>query len=34
MFDFVHWYNNIRIHGRLNYLTPIRLLAIPVQCFF
>ncbi|WP_425379283.1 IS3 family transposase [Spiroplasma endosymbiont of Polydrusus pterygomalis] len=23
LFDFVHWYNNIRIHGRLNYLTPV-----------
>ncbi|WP_425379302.1 IS3 family transposase [Spiroplasma endosymbiont of Polydrusus pterygomalis] len=19
----MHWYNNIRIHGRLNYLTPV-----------
>ncbi|WP_342264095.1 IS3 family transposase [Spiroplasma endosymbiont of Clivina fossor] len=22
LFDFVNWYNNIRIHGNLNYLTP------------
>ncbi|WP_374697129.1 IS3 family transposase [Spiroplasma endosymbiont of Polydrusus formosus] len=21
LFNFVHWYNNIRIHGSLNYLT-------------
>ncbi|MCX5773023.1 MAG: IS3 family transposase, partial [Fusobacteria bacterium] len=20
--DYIHWYNNIRIHGSLNYLTP------------
>ncbi len=24
LFDFVHWYNNIRIHGSLNYLTPVQ----------
>ncbi|MBW3059118.1 MAG: hypothetical protein CXB60_08725 [Spiroplasma poulsonii] len=23
LFDFVNWYNNIRIHGSLNYLTPV-----------
>ena len=23
LFDYVNWYNNIRIHGSLNYLTPI-----------
>ncbi|WP_342256811.1 IS3 family transposase [Spiroplasma endosymbiont of Poecilobothrus nobilitatus] len=23
LFDFVHWYNNIRIHGSLNYLSPV-----------
>lgn len=23
LFDYVHWYNNIRIHSSLNYLTPI-----------
>ena len=23
LFDYVHWYNNIRIHGSLGYLTPI-----------
>ncbi|WP_374697101.1 IS3 family transposase [Spiroplasma endosymbiont of Polydrusus formosus] len=23
LFDFVHWYNNIRIHGSLNYLIPV-----------
>ncbi|WP_342255926.1 IS3 family transposase [Spiroplasma endosymbiont of Poecilobothrus nobilitatus] len=23
LFDFVHWYNNIRIHGILNYLSPV-----------
>ncbi|SIS59496.1 Integrase core domain-containing protein [Salimicrobium flavidum] len=22
LFDYVHWYNNIRIHGTLGYLTP------------
>ena len=22
LFDFVHWFNNFRIHGSLNYLTP------------
>lgn len=22
LFDYVHWFNNIRIHGSLNYLTP------------
>lgn len=21
--DYVHWFNNIRIHGSLNYLTPV-----------
>ncbi|MCA0972111.1 IS3 family transposase, partial [Halobacillus litoralis] len=21
--DYVHWYNNIRIHGTLDYLTPV-----------
>jgi transposase InsO family protein len=21
--DFVHWFNNIRIHGKLGYLTPV-----------
>lgn len=24
LFDYVNWYNNIRIHGSLNYLTPIQ----------
>ncbi len=24
LFDFVNWYNNIRIHGSLNYLIPIK----------
>lgn len=23
LFDYVNWYNNVRIHGSLNYLTPI-----------
>ncbi|WP_408020250.1 IS3 family transposase [Spiroplasma chrysopicola] len=23
MFDYVNWYNNVRIHSKLNYLTPI-----------
>nr|WP_215826480.1 IS3 family transposase [Spiroplasma endosymbiont of 'Nebria riversi'] len=23
IFDFVNWYNNLRIHGSLNYLTPV-----------
>ena len=23
LFDYVNWYNNIRIHSSLNYLTPI-----------
>ncbi len=23
LFDFVNWYNNLRIHGSLNYLTPV-----------
>lgn len=23
LFDYVHWYNNQRIHGSLNYLTPV-----------
>ncbi|MCP3033306.1 IS3 family transposase, partial [Halobacillus sp. A1] len=23
LFDYVHWYNHIRIHGTLNYLSPI-----------
>ena len=23
LFDFVNWYNNIQIHGSLNYLTPV-----------
>ncbi|WP_374697102.1 IS3 family transposase [Spiroplasma endosymbiont of Polydrusus formosus] len=23
LFNFVHWYNNIRIHGSLNYLIPV-----------
>ncbi|MCA0970927.1 IS3 family transposase, partial [Halobacillus litoralis] len=23
LFDYVHWYNNIRIHGTLDYLTPV-----------
>ncbi|WP_369123226.1 IS3 family transposase [Spiroplasma poulsonii] len=22
-FDYVNWYNNVRIHSKLNYLTPI-----------
>ncbi len=22
-FDYVNWYNNVRIHGSLNYLTPV-----------
>jgi len=24
LFDYVHWYNNIRIHGSLGYLTPVQ----------
>ncbi|WP_426549155.1 IS3 family transposase [Spiroplasma endosymbiont of Glossina fuscipes fuscipes] len=23
LFNFINWYNNIRIHGSLNYLTPV-----------
>ncbi|WP_206780840.1 IS3 family transposase [Spiroplasma poulsonii] len=23
LFDYVNWYNNVRIHSKLNYLTPI-----------
>lgn len=23
LFDYVHWYNNIRIHGALNYMSPV-----------
>jgi putative transposase len=23
LFDYVNWYNNIRIHGSLNYKTPV-----------
>lgn len=23
LFDYVHWFNNIRIHGSLGYLTPL-----------
>ncbi|SDY63126.1 IS3 family transposase, partial [Thermoactinomyces sp. DSM 45892] len=23
LFDYVHWFNNIRIHGTLDYLTPV-----------
>ncbi|WP_215827079.1 IS3 family transposase [Spiroplasma endosymbiont of 'Nebria riversi'] len=23
LFDFVNWYNNLRIQGSLNYLTPV-----------
>ena len=22
LFDYINWFNNIRIHGSLNYLTP------------
>lgn len=24
LFDYVNWYNNIRIHGSLNYQTPVQ----------
>ncbi|WP_434060889.1 IS3 family transposase [Spiroplasma ixodetis] len=24
LFDYINWYNNIRIHSTLNYLTPIK----------
>lgn len=24
LLDYVNWYNNVRIHGSLNYLTPIQ----------
>ncbi|WP_422397463.1 IS3 family transposase [Spiroplasma endosymbiont of Panzeria rudis] len=23
IFDYINWYNNIRIHSTLNYLTPV-----------
>ena len=23
LFDYINWYNNVRIHGSLNYQTPI-----------
>ena len=23
LFDYINWFNNIRIHGSLNYLTPV-----------
>ncbi|WP_422397456.1 IS3 family transposase [Spiroplasma endosymbiont of Panzeria rudis] len=23
LFDYINWYNNIRIHSTLNYLTPV-----------
>jgi len=23
LFDYINWYNNIRIHGSLNYMTPV-----------
>lgn len=35
LFDYVHWYNNLRIHSSLNYLTPVeykeKLLSESVQ---
>ncbi|WP_353487040.1 IS3 family transposase, partial [Spiroplasma phoeniceum] len=24
LFDYINWYNNIRIHSKLNYLTPVQ----------
>ncbi|WP_432654067.1 IS3 family transposase [Spiroplasma ixodetis] len=24
LFDYINWYNNIRIHSTLNYLTPVK----------
>jgi len=28
LFDYINWYNNIRIHGALNYLTPVEYKAL------
>ncbi|MBZ5753130.1 IS3 family transposase, partial [Metabacillus rhizolycopersici] len=28
--DYVHWFNNIRIHGTLDYLTPVEFKQQPL----
>lgn len=30
LFDYVHWFNNIRIHQTLGYLTPVEFKAQPL----
>ena len=31
LFDYVNWYNNFRIHGSLNYLTPVEYKKCPYK---
>ncbi|MFB9221352.1 IS3 family transposase, partial [Kurthia sibirica] len=30
LWDYVHWFNNLRIHGTLGYLTPVEFMQQPL----